>query len=278
MPDAGKTSADSLREFLRGAGGGLLFGTPLLFTMEMWWHGFLMPWWKILLLLAVTAAFVWIYTRVGGFRRGEATIDQAIDVTISFGIGVVVATAMLFVLGQISPGDPGREIAGKIALETIPVAMGVSVARVQLGARRHRDEHEEPGPLGQALVAAGGAMLFAFNVAPTEEPMLLGIENEWWRILLLLVLMVPVAAILVFFADFQGGHGTRRAAGEGRSPLSTPLGESVVSVVAALTVSAALLWFFGRIGIDTGVKDAVHQVVTLGFVATLGSSAARLLV
>lgn len=35
--------------------------------------------------------------------------------------------------------------------------------------------------LGQAVVAAGGAMLLVSNVAPTEEPMLLGMEKDGER-------------------------------------------------------------------------------------------------
>ncbi len=284
-----KRRGESARELLRGVGGGLLFGSPLLYTQEMWSHGALLPWWRILVLLGVTVCFVSVYVQVGGFRRDHTLVEKAADVTVSFGLGIVIAAVMLFVLGQVSWGDSAREVVGKIALETVPIAMGVSVARAQLGGGQGAgggdgqdgEDSEgvgagEPGPLGQALVAAGGAMLFAFNVAPTEEPVLLGIENEWWRIVALLGFMLPVAAGLVFFADFRGSHAGRDVVAR-EHPLSTPLGETVVSVVVALLVSAMLLWVFGRIDAGSGLKDAVHQVVTLGFVAVLGSSAARLL-
>jgi putative integral membrane protein (TIGR02587 family) len=197
---------------------------------------------------------------------------------VSLGIGVSIATVMLLVLGQLSAVSSLREWAGKIALESVPVAIGASVARGLLGERDEGDEPGsiEPGALGQVIVAAGGALFFALNVAPTEEPVLIGIGNEWWLNLVLLALTVPVTFGIVFYADFRGSHRRRREGGD-VSPALTPAGETLVSLAAALVVSALLLWLFGRPGSDVGPGAAVAQVVTLGFVAAVGASAARLL-
>ena len=35
----------SLRDFMRAAGGGLIIGLPLLYTMEVWAQGVILPWW-----------------------------------------------------------------------------------------------------------------------------------------------------------------------------------------------------------------------------------------
>ncbi len=48
--------AATVRDLVRASGGGLLIGLPLLYTMEMWVHSFLLPSWKIVVLLGV--AFV----------------------------------------------------------------------------------------------------------------------------------------------------------------------------------------------------------------------------
>ena len=39
----GRTVGESFREYGRGIAGGLLFSLPLLYTMEVWFAGFLMP-------------------------------------------------------------------------------------------------------------------------------------------------------------------------------------------------------------------------------------------
>jgi putative integral membrane protein (TIGR02587 family) len=264
------------RALARAATGGLLFGMPLLYTMEVWWSGFVTPWWKILLLLGVSALFVTAFSFVEGFRRDETLGEAVWDTAVDFGLGIVIATLMLILIGQLDGGASLREWIGKISLETVPIAIGASVARSLLGEHSLSKESSEPGALGQGMVAAGGALFFALNVAPTDEPMMIGVQNEWWLILLLLTLMVPITFGIVFYADFRGSHRARAAKGD-VSPAQTPVGETVISLAAAFAVSAMLLWFFNRIGPGVGAAATLHQVVSLGFVAAIGSSAARLL-
>jgi uncharacterized membrane protein len=73
------------------SGGGLLIGLPLLFTMEMWFHSFLLPSWKIVLLLAVAFVVVIGYTAVSGFRRDRSRAELVVDAVETMGIAAVVA-------------------------------------------------------------------------------------------------------------------------------------------------------------------------------------------
>lgn len=265
-----------LRALVRAATGGLLFGMPLLYTMEVWWSGFVTPWWKILLLLGLASIFVTAFSFVEGFRRDETLGEAVWDTAIDFGLGILIATVMLLLIGEIGGGASLREWVGKISLEAVPVAIGASVARSLLGEHSLSKEVREPGALGHGLIAAGGALFFALNVAPTDEPMMIGVLNEWWLMLLLLVLMAPITFGIVFYADFRGSHRSR--AGEADlSPARTPAGETVISLAAALAVSALLLWFFNRIGPGVGTAATLHQIVSLGFVASIGAATARLL-
>jgi putative integral membrane protein (TIGR02587 family) len=226
----------------------------------------------------VTGAFVVAFSFVEGFRRDRTLGEAAADSVVDFGLGIAVATSMLLLIGQLDGDASLREWVGKIALEAAPVAIGASVARGLLGESGLRDGEasERLGPLAQLVVASGGALFFALNVAPTEEPVLIGIGSEWWLVLLQLTLAGLLSFAIVFFADFRGSHRGRREKGP-LSPVRTPLGETAVCLVSALAVSALLLWLFDRIGAGVGISAAVHQVVALGFVAAIGSSAARLL-
>ena len=62
------------------------------------------------------------------------------------------------------------------------------------------------GVFGRLFIGAGGALLFALNIAPTEEPVLLGVEAEWWLVLLVVPASLAMTFAIVFLADFRGGR------------------------------------------------------------------------
>ncbi len=59
-------------DLLRGLSGGLLFGIPLLYTMETWWIGETISPLRALILLAVAYALNLAFVSWAGFRRQEA--------------------------------------------------------------------------------------------------------------------------------------------------------------------------------------------------------------
>jgi putative integral membrane protein (TIGR02587 family) len=202
-----------------------------------------------------------------------------IDSVEELGLGLLVAAALLFLLGRLR-GDLGfYEIIGKITVEAMTVAIGISVGTAQLGAS---DDDEQRGSAqasakkdpkfgGQVVIAACGAMLFAANVAPTEEIVLIATESRIPRLIGLAAVSLLLAAMILYYIEFVGsGQFVRRD-----GVLSVVIG-TVVSYAVALTVSAAVLWFFGRF--DAGLLTAVAETVVLGVAATLGASAGRLLV
>ena len=270
----------SAQDLLRAVGGGLLIGLPLLFTMEMWFHSFLLPSWKIVVLLGVSFVVVIGYSAVSGFRRERSWTELLVDSVETMGIAIVVAAGALLLLGRIGPDIGLRDAIGKVALEAIPVAFGVSLAGSQLAAPE--DEGEEqgmvgdeggPGTLGRLIVAAGGALLFALNVAPTEEPVQLGVEAEWWLLLLVVAVSLAMTFAIVFYADFRGGRPLDR----GDGPLDHPVSETVAAYAISLLVSLLLLWSFGRTD-GVSASAIAGQVIMLGVLASFGAAAGRLLV
>jgi len=270
----------SARELLRAVGGGLLVGLPLLFTMEMWWHSFLLPSWKIVLLLVVSFIVVIGYSAVSGFRRERSWGELIIDSVETMGIAMAVSALAMLLLGRIGPEVGLRDAIGKVALETIPVAFGVALAGSQLASPDDDDDSGSTAgdragvsPYGRLFVAAGAALLFALNVAPTEEPMLLGVEADWWLLLLVMAASMVMTFAIVFYADFRGG----RSLDHGDGPLERPVPETIAAYAISLLVSLLLLWAFGRTD-GVALPVILGQVIMLGLVASFGAAAGRLLV
>lgn len=261
----------SLRDYTRAVGGGLVIGLPLLYTMEVWSHGFILPPWKILLLLSVAGVIVLGYNATAGFRRERSWRDLVADSVVTMGLGVVIAFVALLVLGRIELGTSLREAAGMVALESVPIAFGASVAATQLSGEP-RNAEQSPGPLQRLFVGAGGALLFALNVAPTEEPVLLGVEATPILLLVTVAASLLLTLVLVFYADFGGG-GTHR---EDRL-LDHPLTETLTSYALSAGVALLLLWSFGRTDGASPIA-IVGMVVVLAVVASVGAAIARLLV
>lgn len=261
----------SLRDYMRAIGGGLVIGLPLLYTMEVWAHGFVLPWWKLVLLLGVAALIVLGYNATAGFRRERTWLELVLDSAATMGIGIVVALVALVVLGRIEVGTSLRDAAGKVALESIPIAFGASVAATTLsgestGAKR------AVGPFQRLLVGAGGALLFAVNVAPTEEPMMIGVGASSWLLLVIVATSLLLTLGLVFYADF-GGRQTHRDGG----PLDHPLAETLTSYTVSVGVALLLLWSFGRTD-GAGFETILGMTVVLAAFASVGAAIGRLLV
>jgi len=264
--------ADSLRDYTRAVGGGLVIGLPLLYTMEVWFHGFILPWWKLLLLLAITLIIVLAYNSIAGFRRERTYWQLALDSVATIGLGIVVAFVALVVLGRIDANTSLRDAAGKVALESIPIAIGASVAATQLSGGGNGQSSGAIGPFHRLLVGAGGALLFALNVAPTEEPVMLGIDAEPWLLLLVMGGTLVLTLVLVFYADFGGRRSAR-----GESVLDHPISETLTGYAVSLAVCLFLLWSFGRTD-GTSVQAIAGMTVMLAVIAAVGAAIGRLLV
>lgn len=274
---AQRTPRETARAYVRGIAGGLLVAMPLLATMEMWWLGFYMPPGKMLLFLVLNFGVLLILEYYSGFRRYRHIdlFEEARDAVSSYGIGFFVAAVVLWVFRLIRPEMHLQEVIGKIVLQSIPVSIGASVAVSQLGredppaARRK----EDAGFWGTQAMALAGALFFGFNIAPTVEPMLLGLQMHWWNGLALLFFTVAQVHGVVYYVDFRGSFGSTADA------LWSPRlwSGSLTTCLLSLLVAAYLLWTFGRIGLSTGLAPALHMTIALGFVTSLGAAAGKLI-
>lgn len=272
----------------------MLFGVPLLYTMEVWWIGTAASPPSLLLALVVAAVPVFLLIRTSGFRttKDMATVDALGDTVEALAVALLSAAAVLFLLREISHESAVLQAVGKVVYEAVPFAVGAALARSYLqGSRDGADEDSddgqddeqdddgrEEGRLHQTAADLGataiGAMLLAFNIAPTDEiPMLSSPISAGWLVALVGASLALTYAI-VFAADFRGTAERRRH----RGPLQTPLAETTVAYVVALAVSALLLLFFQRLEPGSPPAAWISNVVVLGFPAAIGGAAGRLAV
>ncbi len=273
-----RTLGRALQEYARGVTGGLLFSLPLLYTMEVWWAGFISRPLRLLVYLLAGFLLLFGYNRYAGLHEDASWADVAFEAVEEMGLGLLISACILWLIGQIDSGMPASEILGKLVVEGVPAAIGVSVGAAQFGGNgkggqgmKGREDKENLSLSGQMVLGLCGAVLFASNVAPTEEVLQIAVESTSWRLLGLALLSLVLGGIILFYSDFTGSKPLRSGNG-----LGTVLSLSVISYAVALAASAFILWFFGRFA-GVSFATGIAETVALGVAGTLGASAGRLL-
>jgi len=268
---------DSLKAYARGLAGGVLFGTPLLFTMEMWWLGFSLPPEMLLATLAANFVVLLILEHFSGFREDTTFLEEVQDAVVSLGLGMFVSVVILGLINVIRPGMGLYEFAGKVLMETVAISIGISVAMTMLGENDNDDGHKDRDEVsfwGNQAEAVAGAVFFALNVAATEEPMMIGLQMTTLQSLILLVLTILTVFAITYSLEFSGGIAHR----EEVQWWNVLLEDSFSTCFTAISIAAGALFLFGRIDADTGLLSALQMTVALGFPTALGAAFARLLI
>jgi putative integral membrane protein (TIGR02587 family) len=276
---SGTRSAETRRiavGYARGCMGGLLVGLPALMTMEIWWEGFFVPAWRLLLLYAVSFGVLLVLQHYSGLTHKKTHVAQLRAAVVALGIGIAIAFVALFSIGVLHGDLRLRDLAGKLLLQSIPVSIGASVAMSQFGdAHRHTEERRSRagywGTLGMGLA---GAMLFGFGISGTEEPLLIADQLTWPRAIALMLLSVAqVHAVVYAVESKQRPRGARK-----NEYTLKILRESVSTYALSLGVGAYLLWTFGTLTPGLALVPAIYAIVTIGFVTSLGAAAADVLI
>lgn len=255
----------------RGLAGGVLLGLPLAYTQEIWEHGTNLRPWLTLFLLVVTFGLNIALSHFVGFERGrtERPIEDAI---VGFGLAHLLAAGLLLLLDRIDLSTPSVNALVTIALTAIPTSIGFALGNALAPEEGGKGSDKLVGPTGDMLAAGAGAVVLSFNIAPTEEPILLAGELGMYRLIALVLLSLVLSYVMVFYAEFGGREGRSASAGASQGPLT----ETCLAYLAALLVATALLASFGRLTGAPGTDLAMAVVV--GFPASMGAALGRMLV
>ena len=282
-PRQASATGDALGDLVRAFAGGMLFGIPLLFTMEVWWIGSATTPAGMAAVLALTFVPVVLLIRTAGFRRSQDVrwADVLTGAVEAVAIGVVSVAMVLVLLQEITLDSPLSEILGKIVYEATPFALGAAVARHIFS--QSRDEGDDATPqsseqdsvrgtvadLGATLI---GAVFVGFNMAPTDEiPMLAAASSP-----ASLLAVMAASLVISYGIVFQAGFGDQKKRRQQQGVLQHPVTETVASYLVALACSAGMLLFFRNLQTSDPWPMLVEHTVLLGLPAAVGGSAGRL--
>jgi putative integral membrane protein (TIGR02587 family) len=282
------------RDFLiglgRGAAGAMLFGIPMLMTMELWQLGFYIERWRLFLLLIVNIPLLILLAHRIGFERTSTAAEACRDAIIAYGLGVLISAAILIMLGDIKPHMPLSEMLGKVAIQSVPASIGALLGRSQLGGQAGKNEDDGDGEKDQdeggdavpdeistsysreLFLMAVGALFLNLNVAPTEEIILIAYKMTPWHALVMIGVSIAIMHGFVYAVAFKGTH---------EIPEETPWWHAffrftLPGYLVAMLISFYVLWTFGRLD-DTAPTQMLMSAIVLAFPGAIGAAAARLI-
>ncbi len=269
-----RRNVDFLNGLARAFAGAIIFGLPLLMTMEMWWLGFSMDAWRLAVFLVlffpVLVALSWHI----GFEDTFSWRDDVVDALVAYAVGFCSAGLILLVLGVLDSTDSPREIVGMVSLQAVPASIGALLAQTQFGEEQAEGAARRQGPryASELFIMGVGALFLAFNLAPTEEMLALAFRMTQAHALVLVALSLALMHAFVYGVAFRGRPG-----GHERTPAwNLFLRFTIVGYAIALLLGAYILWSFGRLD-GVSLLVAVKAVTVVGFPAGIGAAAARLI-
>jgi putative integral membrane protein (TIGR02587 family) len=264
-------TATSAEDVMRGVAGGVILGVPLLYTQETWLHGRSVPPEVILAGVIATFGVNVALSYFVGFRPGR-TQRPIEDAVVGTGISIILSAILLLLLERVGSGTSSENVLGVTALTSIPVSIGFAVGSALAPVQGADSSEAFTGWRGDLLIATGGALVFALNIAPTAEPVMLAAQLDGVHLSLLVVASLVLPYLMVFYAEFGGRD--QRIASDGAT--QGPVIETLLAYGVAFVVSAAMLAMFGRVEV---VNQAVlARVVVLAFPAAIGAALGRMLI
>ena len=282
-----ESNRKTLKEFGRGIIGGLLFSLPLVYTMEVWWTGFIAPPEYLLSCIGGTYLLLLGYNRYAGMKKDSSFAEVCWDSVEEIGLAFIVSFLFLLLISSIDLGMSLDEIAGKVIVESMIVAIGISVGTAQLGGNseegekgeneksktgstKEEAEKNDNSILKRMILAVCGSVLVASSVAPTEEILMIAVSSNNIELLLMVFVSLLITGVTLYYSDFKKAPKTKPGT-------RVMLLQLTFDYIITLMVCFLLLWFFGRVQ-DYGFNIIVAQMVILGIPGTLGASAGRLLI
>jgi putative integral membrane protein (TIGR02587 family) len=273
-----------INDIIRGTCGGFLFGTPLLYTMEVWWIGSLAKPQLIMMAIAVMFIGILLLNKTEGFRkrkRKKRPYEAVIDTVKAIAIGLACSSFVLFLLQELTMETHLKETLGKIIFESVPFTLGVALANQFLGdgdgsngadTATQKPKSELSATFADLGATIIGATVIAFNIAPTDEiPMLAATVSPPWQFGI-----IATSLIISYGIVFQAGFSDQQKRRQQKGIFQRPSSETIMSYLVSLFAAAMMLWFFQKLTLSDPWTMWLDHTLMLGLPATIGGAAGRL--
>jgi putative integral membrane protein (TIGR02587 family) len=269
-PPVPVTPDDLVKGLARAFAGALIFGLPMLMTSELWELGARLDRLRLALLVALAIPLLVGVAHRAGFEPTFGWREDLRDAALALSVGLLGSGTILLLFNHLGTPASLDQVVGRIAIQAVPAALGALLARNQLrGGGGGDGPRAFGGYFGTLFMMLVGALFLSFNMAPTEEMLLVAFAMTPWHGICLVLFSLGVTHL------FVRAHGNR----SGRSNVparSDFLRYSLPGYGLALAISLFSLWVFGRLD-GFGVGIALMATVVLAFPATLGAAAARMI-
>ena len=263
-----KANLQYVRGLMRGLLGAMVFALPLTMTVEMWDLGVTMDPARLALLLVMTVPLLIALSYYAGFEETFSLLDNILDAFAAMVLSAAACLVILLLFGAIDLQTPLTELVGKLTVLSFGASIGALLADKQFNDEREEGAQRQAARgFGSRLFVMGvGAIFLSLNIAPTDEVQLIaGSIGPPYAVVLACVSLFALGIVLSL-AD----PGTANASWACRAR------RAFAGYGLCLVIAGFILWCFGRLD-GVAFNEAVETVIVLGFPASLGAGAARLI-
>src|SRR5690606_6945101 len=183
--------------------------------------------------------------------------------------GFITSFVVLLVLGIITSATGPGETFSMLLLESVPSSLGALLARSLISGEEQFDadyQHE-------LIISITGSLFLAFNLAPTEEIILVSYQMGYWHICALVLFTLVVMQMFTLSNPDVDPASLQYW----KSHWQLFVRFTSTGYVLAFAVSLLMLWVLGRTDGES-LDNVINSAMVLSFPAGIGAAAARLLV
>lgn len=268
-----------LREYVRGFAGALFVALALLYTQEMWERAREIHPATLITIMVIAFLLNVGFVSYSGFKVARARTYVIWDALVAMGIGLVASLITMLLTARITLDTPPEVTISLLALMSVPTGFGAALAINQLGQREYSDRSaKDPAEyffnedLKKITGTILGGSLFAFNIMPTIEPKVMLLDVGPRHALALLLFSLLVSYSIEFMARFHNEKDNQN-----QGVLAPRWLTTLFCYLVSLATSAILLWMFGYLNTMTPPGMALQWVIIVGYAATLGGTAGRMI-
>lgn len=281
------------RDLLRGTAGAMILGIPLIYTMEMWDLGISLSSLQLLGVFVLMFFINIIFSYFAGLRERhyQEKFGNALeDAITSMALSLLLAFVVLMLLGKINSSTHfWYGSMGEIIIQGSTMSLGVTFTNMKFNqkeAKRTRalgmldpslifnpSKRQLRADLNDFAATVAGATVFAFNVAPTEEIILIASSLSPIQLLILIAAEILVGHIILFASGILEARVYEK-----QSFFQKPWVETILAYTVSVIIAFCLLMTIGSPASHTSIQIILASTVVLAFPAMIGGSAGRIII